>query len=144
MDAVPPIMHAPPPRPSFAIVSGIANADWVHAGLDGKLGAFGAKVSVGTLGMAQTLSFSGRFHPWQNGAFVEAGTSWIRLSSQSAETPPASDLLGFVGVGWRFEMGPFIAMLSAGPNPIAASKDTLFGQTSAALPRVSAEVGYAF
>jgi hypothetical protein len=144
MDATPPLLHAPPPRPTFAIVTGIGNSDWVHAGLDGKLDRFSAQFTVGTLGMAQTLNLSGRFHPWKSGAFVEAGTSWIRLSSQSPETPPTSDLLAFVGLGWRFEVGPFVSMLSVGPNPVAASTDTLFGQASVSLPRLSAEIGYAF
>lgn len=144
MDAIPPIPHEPPARPTFAVVAGIGNADWIHAGLDGKLDRFGAKVTVGTLGMAQTLNVSGRFHPWKDGAFVEAGASWMRLASQSDRTPSTSDLLGFIGVGWRFDVGPFMSMLSIGPNPMAASTDTIFSQTSASLPRVSAEVGYTF
>ncbi len=144
MDATPPTILHPAPRPTFAVVAGIGNSDWIHAGLDGKLDHFGAKVTLGTLGMAQTLNLSGRFHPWKDGAFVEAGGSWIRLSAQSDRTPSASDLLAFVGVGWRLDMGPFLSMLSVGPNPMASTTDTLFSQASASLPRVSAEVGYAF
>lgn len=144
MDVTPPLHHDPAPRPAFAVVAGVGNSDWVHAGLDGKLDRFGAKVTVGTLGMAQTLNLSGRFHPWNDGAFVEAGGTWLRLSSQSDRTPDTSDLLAYVGVGWRFDLGRFMSMLSVGPNPMAASTGTLFSQTSASLPRVSAEVGYTF
>lgn len=144
MDATPPNFPAPPPRPTFAVVAGIGNSDWVHAGLDGMIDRFGAKVTVGTIGMAQTVNLSGRFHPWNDGAFVEAGGTWMRLSAQSDRTPQTSDLLAYLGVGWRFSMGPLMSMLSIGPNPLAASTGTLFSQTSTSLPRVSAEVGYTF
>lgn len=144
MDALPPMLHEPPPRPTVAVVAGIGNSDWVHAGLDGKLDRFGAKLTVGTLGLAHTFNLSGRFHPWNDGAFVEAGGSLIRLAGQSDSTPTASDVVAYLGVGWRFDMGRLMSMLSIGPAPVVASTNTIFGQTSGSLPRVSAEVGYSF
>lgn len=144
MDATPPAIVQPAPRPTFAVVAGVANSDWIHAGLDGKLERFGAKITVGTLGMAQTLNLSGRYYPWKDGAFLEAGASWIRLVQQSDLTPAASDVLGFVGAGWRFQFGPVVSNLSIGPSPETSSTSTLFSQISAVLPRVSADIGFAF
>lgn len=146
---IPPPAESEASRPAFAATAGLGNPEWLHAGVNGRLGPLGATFSLGTIGLAHGLTAAGRwFMPTPIlGAYAEAGASVIRLAPISDQTPGDFFPLGFVGLGWQFRGERWLVDLAAGPPPTMLGGPgiaPLVALNAMALPRFRLEVGYGF
>ncbi|MBM3274907.1 MAG: hypothetical protein FJZ00_07125 [Candidatus Sericytochromatia bacterium] len=154
---IPPPPAPKPPAPpdewafprGLALVAGIGNPEWIHAGINYRYAHLGGTLTVGTLGQANNLGLGARwfFSPRPGGPYVELGATAVQLAKLSADTP-TDDIFyqKYVGVGWQVQSGGFLANLGAGlhetpPRSAAAPASVV---TSGAFPHFLLEAGYGF
>lgn len=137
----------PPEPPSLALVVGLANPQWLHGGVEGRVGPWGGSLTGGTVGLAHTITGTGRFYPFAGpgGFFLEAGVSGIRLAPVSDDTPAGWAPVGFLGAGYQLQFGRVITNFVIGLPPLALPEGpnpSLFVRNAQALPRVAVQVGF--
>lgn len=146
---IPPPAESEASRPAVTAIAGLGNPDWLHAGVHGRLGALGATLTLGTIGLAHGLTAAGRwFLPTPVlGAYAEAGASVIRLAPISDQTPGDLFPLGFVALGWQHRAERWLVDVALGPPPTllgGPSIPPLAALNAMALPRCRLAVGYGF
>ncbi|MGE5708520.1 MAG: hypothetical protein ACM3YO_09320 [Bacteroidota bacterium] len=142
---------APPPplvESSTRFSFGLANPEWLLVGLDHRTGHWGGTLGAGTLMLASNLHGSLRYY-WTEragGPFLEAGASFLRLSSISDETPRDWKTMAFLGAGYQWVFGRFSTTLGLGFSPFPVPDSTfqsLFVSSARSLPRALLQFGYA-
>lgn len=150
------VVTIPPPaederaRVVITGTAGLGNPDWVHAGVQARLGALAGTATLGSIGLGHALTATGRWFfpaPIPPGSYAEAGASVIRLAPISDQTPGDLFPMGFVGLGWQVRAGRWLFDVAAGPPPTMIGGPAippLVALNASALPRFRFEVGYAF
>lgn len=142
----PPALVAPPPLSHMHLVSGLANPEWLHVGIDSQDGHWGYALTIGTLAIASDVSGSLRYF-WNaagEGPYVSADAHLIQLARMSDQTPQDWTPMASIGIGYRIYFGRMMVNIGLGlsPMPVPASSQPLVVSNAQALPHVLLQLGY--
>lgn len=134
------------PTSNTHLVSGIANPEWIHVGIDSQEGHWGYALTLGTLGIASDVSGSMRYF-WNmdgNGPYLSADAHLIQMARLSDQTPQEWTPMASLGIGYRMQFGRMMANIGLGlsPMPLPSSSQPLVVSNAQALPHVLLQLGY--
>jgi len=146
-DSPPAAVH-PAPRPTTSLMLGAGNPEWAHLGVDYRSRHLGGGLSLGTIGLATDLTAEVRWFLWDRGSspYAELGTTVLRSWPQTDQTPGDWYFLGFVGIGYRWQIGRVLTNLGLGLYPLPLPPlgiPSIFVSNASSLPRLMIQVGYA-
>ena len=141
-----PAIMAPSPESHLSLVTGAANPEWLHVGIDDQEGHWGYGLTIGTLVIATDVSGSLDYFLYRdgNGPYVSAECHMIQLARVSSETPQDWNPMFSAGIGYRLHFGQTLINIGLGipPVPIPNAYQPLVLTNAQALPHVLLEFGY--